>query len=103
MASDPKSIRVIHVIPVSHPGGISTHVQRVTAGMENVQSEIVSVFHIPAPNTAKFDCKIREIGVPAFPRSYREEIENELFQHFRNRNPAVVHSHHFYSDLFALP
>jgi len=103
MASDSKSLHVIHVIPVSHSGGISTHVQRVTTEMESVESEVISIFRIPSHSTAKFDCKIHEMEASPFPPLYREEIESELFQHFRLRRPEVVHSHHFYSDLFALP
>lgn len=98
-------MNIVHVVPVFNVGGIWRHLfTTIKYSTPGEHHRVVCLFRYKSDFAIEsMKSEVRNLQLD--PSFYREQsdIEQLLISEFNHLEADIVHSHHFYSDIFAVP
>ncbi|HEY3567065.1 MAG TPA: glycosyltransferase family 4 protein [Thermoanaerobaculia bacterium] len=98
-------MRIVQVVPAITIGGVWRQIQSLSSlHSRDFKSIVISLFDLD-DEIALRGLSQETIRLQLQPERYRDEkeIRSALISVFRDISPNLIHSHHFYTDVYAIP
>jgi glycosyltransferase involved in cell wall biosynthesis len=99
------SLHVVHLIPLIALGGVWRHLQAISRlKSKRLRHTIVSLFKTKVDRAEELlSAPVFRLDLPGYRANNGNLVHEKLLELFRAISPDLVHSHHYSSDIFALP
>jgi glycosyltransferase involved in cell wall biosynthesis len=100
-----RPLHVVHVIPLIALGGVWRHLQTVSRlQLRGIRQTIVSLYSTSTDGARQLlNLPVFQLDIPKHSRTNRSFVSETLRQLLQSLGPDLVHSHHYSSDIVALP
>ena len=96
-------LRILHVVPFINIGGLWRHLQ-VALRMKTQIVNILSIFKLNDPRAVvRLSKPINALDCPTAMLPEVESISKMVEEVIRELKPDIVHSYHYYSDIYSIP